>query len=76
MNDSKSIRHSLKFERTLHDNDYGLIISETGNLKGIWVPDHLWADPFPHSIVTICLENYGINPNHCESTQGAAQQLH
>lgn len=75
MNDSKT-RHSLKFERTLEDNDYGLIISPTGNLKGIWVPDHLWGEPFPHGIVQICLENYGVNPNHAEEAQPAPRQLH
>lgn len=64
-----SERHSLKFERTLEDNDYGLILSQTGMLKGIWVPDHLWNEPFPPSIVQICLDNYGFDPNTSEDEQ-------
>lgn len=68
-------RHSLKFERTLEDNDYGLIISQGGMLKGIWVPDHLWNEPFPVSIVKICLENYGFNPNDNED-ESPARNLH
>lgn len=55
--------HSLKFEKTLDKNDYGLIISEEGYLKGIWVPDHLWDNPFPAALVELCIKNYGVDPN-------------
>lgn len=69
-------KYSLKFERTLEDNDYGLIISQTGSLKGIWVPDHLWDEPFPMSIVKICIENYGINPNDADEELVTSRKLH
>lgn len=75
MNDSNT-RHSLKFERTLENDDYGLIISPTGHLKGIWVPDHLRDQPFPHGIVQMCLENYGVNPNHSDNSSHTVRQLH
>jgi hypothetical protein len=74
MSNSK-LTHSLKFEKTLESNDYGLIIAEDGALKGIWVPDHLWSAPLPCSIVKICIEHYGINPNNC-GDQTLPQKLH
>ena len=32
---------SVNFEEALTDNDYGLIISKDGELKGIFIPDTL-----------------------------------
>jgi hypothetical protein len=55
---------SVKFEDALEDTDYGLIIcSKTGRLKGLWVPDGADEDHVPQSIVDICKENFGIDPN-------------
>lgn len=63
---NSTVAHSLKFESTLEDNDYGLILSQEGALKGIWVPDHLWNEPIPYPLVKICIENYGVDPNDPE----------
>jgi len=60
---SNSKNHSLKFEKALESNDYGLIIGEEGELKGIWVPDHLYDEPVPEALAQLCMMNYGINPN-------------
>jgi len=70
---SNAATHSLKFERTLEDTDYGLIISQTGKLKGIWVPDHLWDRPIPTGLCVICREFYGIDPNNNDT---ACNNLH
>lgn len=63
--------HSLKFEKTLERNDYGLIISQEGYLKGIWVPDHLWDEPFPPALTELCIRNYGVDPNEPEPQQNS-----
>lgn len=55
--------HDLKFEQTLEKNDYGLIVSEEGLLKGIWVPEHLSDEPYPLGLVNLCIHSFGFDPN-------------
>lgn len=57
------IKHQLKFEETLEDNDYGLIISEDGLLKGIWVAEHLQDKPYPLPLEIMCRTHFGIEIN-------------
>jgi hypothetical protein len=52
---------SVNFEEALTDNDYGLIISKDGELKGIFIPDTLEEEEVPTSIVKLCMEYFGID---------------
>jgi len=77
MNEQKTA-HSLKFEKALEDNDYGLILGADGSLKGIWVPDHLWDEPFPLAITALCKAFYGIDPNDSNEDvpESSSNKLH
>lgn len=55
---------SKKFEDFLSDDDYGFIVdSQTGRLKGLWVPESQEDVPVPDTIVNICKEYFGVDPN-------------
>tara|TARA_R110000772_G_scaffold241193_1_gene353485 strand:+ start:799 stop:1008 length:210 start_codon:yes stop_codon:yes gene_type:complete len=54
----------MGFSETLEDDDYGLIVSKDGTIKGIWVPRHLENEQeIPPAIATICDLHFGIDPN-------------
>lgn len=54
----------MGFADTLDDDDYGLIIDKNGNIKGIWVPQHLEEEAeIPASIANLCETNFGVDPN-------------
>ena len=42
------------------DDDWGLIISNDGNLRGVYVPAGFENE---HSIVVICNKYFGVDPN-------------
>jgi hypothetical protein len=55
---------NIKFEESLGENDYGLIIcGDTGMLKGIFIPENLEEEDIPEAIVKICKEYFDIDPN-------------
>jgi len=58
-------RHDyMGFSETLEEDDYGLIVDKDGNIKGIWVPQHLEdVETLPQSIVAICQLHFGVDPN-------------
>jgi len=59
----------LEFSDTLSGDEYGLIVDQFGNIKGIWVPKHLEGqDALPLTISELCKEYFGIDPND-KSTQ-------
>lgn len=58
-------RHDyMGFVNTLEEDDYGIIVGKDGNIKGIWVPQHLESqDQLPSSIASLCESNFGVDPN-------------
>jgi hypothetical protein len=63
----------LGFTETLTEEDYGIIISNGGRLKGIWMPVDRSESPIPDSIVQLCLINFGIDPN---TDEHVSQTIH
>ncbi len=54
----------VSFDDSLTKDDYGLIVSKDGELKGIFIPDGADdADEIPESIVALCSRYFNINPN-------------
>lgn len=59
--------HSLYFEESLEDTDFGFIVcGVTGRLKGLWVPDGMEQEPVPATVSNICKNYFGIDPNEEE----------
>jgi hypothetical protein len=52
------------FAESLDDNDYGVIITKTGRIKGVWIPNVREDQPIPQSVVHFCVANFGIDPNN------------
>ncbi len=59
-------------EKHLEEDDYGLIVSKDGELKGIWIPDTAEdKDNFPQQIAQLCVTHFGIDPNSDDEYAGA-----
>ena len=57
------------FEDSLEEDDYGIIISPDGKIKGIWIPKHLEdEDEIPATLSRLIYEYFGVDPND-ESTR-------
>jgi len=55
---------TVEFDDALGENDFGLIVcSKTGRLKGLWIPEGKADDEVPQTIVDVCMEYFGIDPN-------------
>jgi hypothetical protein len=52
----------ITFEESLGDNDWGLIIDDKGNLKGLFIPDGSSEDDVPDSIMQMCITQFNIDP--------------
>jgi hypothetical protein len=52
----------VTFEDALSDTDWGLIIDNKGRLKGLFVPDGCDEDDVPDSIIKLCCDKFGIDP--------------
>ena len=53
----------LRFEDSLGEDDYGLIMcGKTGVLKGLWIPDGHDEDEVPESIINMCINVFGVDP--------------
>lgn len=52
----------ITFEESLDDNDWGLIIDENGRLKGLFIPEGSGEDDVPESIIQLCCNQFGIDP--------------
>jgi len=57
------IDKDLPFEETLGDDDFGLIISKEGKLKGVWMPNTIEDDEIPDVIVELCMHFFDVDPN-------------
>lgn len=53
--------NEVTFTESLDDNDYGLIVDQDGELKGVWVPEGLESEDFPQAIVELCIETFGVD---------------
>lgn len=51
----------VQFGDALEDDDWGLIIGNDGELKGLWIPEGKEDDLVPESIVTICEKYFGVD---------------
>lgn len=49
------------FEEALNEDDWGLIISPAGELKGLFIPEGKSEDQVPESIVRICESIFGVD---------------
>jgi len=57
-------KKTFTFDEVLTDNDYGLIIDgRTGELRGLFIPHGSKEDEVPETIVTVCRDFFGIDPN-------------
>ena len=52
----------IRFEEALEDDDWGLIISKDGTLKGMFVPEGSEEEEVPEAIVQICKNYFGTDP--------------
>ena len=51
----------IQFEDALEDDDWGLIISSSGELKGLFIPEGKEEEDVPESIVNMCVRVFGID---------------
>ena len=53
--------NTIEFEDALEDDDWGLIISSEGELKGLFIPEGKEEDDVPENIVNMCVRVFGID---------------
>ena len=53
---------TIEFEEALEDDDWGLIISSEGKLKGLFIPHGADEDDVPECIIRLCVTQFGIDP--------------
>ena len=51
----------IQFEDALEDDDWGLIISSNGELKGLFIPEGKEEEDVPETIVEMCTKIFGID---------------
>ena len=51
----------IPFEDALEDDDWGLIISSTGELKGLFIPEGKEEEDVPQTIVEMCTKIFSID---------------
>lgn len=57
------MNNSVTFEESMEDDDYGLIISKTGELKGLFIPEGEDEYLIPEPIAKLCKDKFGVDPN-------------
>jgi|TARA_B100001741_G_C16506094_1_gene577188 hypothetical protein len=56
--------NKITLDNSLDSDDYGLIVSKNGELKGIWIPDTVEdKENFPKAIANLCINYFGLDPN-------------
>ena len=54
----------VNFDDALTKDDYGLIVSKDGQLKGVWIPDGADdADEIPQAVAELCMRYFSLDPN-------------
>tara|TARA_B110000240_G_scaffold163398_1_gene183336 strand:- start:246 stop:461 length:216 start_codon:yes stop_codon:yes gene_type:complete len=67
MSDQKT-KHTTTFDDALDDDDFGLIVSSKGELKGIWMPEGKDEEEVPEGITDMLMRYWGVDPNSPEQT--------
>ena len=60
-NNVTDLSKTIEFEDALEEDDWGLIISSEGKLKGLFIPEGKDEELVPQSIVYICEKYFGID---------------
>lgn len=60
---SNDLKKTTTFDNALDEDDFGLIISSKGELKGLWIPEGKDEDPVPDTVATLLIDHFGIDPN-------------
>ena len=66
----------ITFEESLDDDDWGLIIDKNGRLKGLFIPNGSDEDEVPDSIIQLCCNQFGINPDEFYGPDNEHATLH
>jgi len=61
------VTKTIELEEALEEDDWGLIISSDGKLKGLFIPDGKDEDLVPQSIIQICEKYFGIDVTETET---------
>ena len=60
----------ITFEESLGNSDWGLIIDKDGRLKGLFIPEGSSEDDVPESIIQVCCNQFGIDPEEfCDDSR-------
>jgi hypothetical protein len=59
----------ITFEQSLEKDDWGLIIDKNGRLKGLFIPEGSSEDDVPESIINVCCNQFGIDPQEFSDDQ-------
>ena len=57
----------IGFENNLTSDDYGIMVSPQGRVRGVWIPNSLEDEPVPQAVVELCIDSFGIDPNTDEN---------
>ena len=69
--------NKITFEESLEHDDWGLIIDKNGRLKGLFIPEGCDEDDVPESIIQVCCNQFGINPEEFyEDSDNENQTFH
>ena len=69
--------NKITFEESLEHDDWGLIIDKNGRLKGLFIPEGCNEDDVPESIIQVCCNQFGINPEEFyEDSDNENQTFH
>lgn len=68
----------VEFEEALGKDDWGLIISKEGRLKGMFIPEGCTEDDVPDSIIELCINFFDINPEefNIEEDDNESKTIH
>ena len=59
----------IEFDEALEPTDFGFIVcGKTGKLKGLWIPEEMEHEPIPETIVTLCVDYFGISPSEFDDS--------
>jgi hypothetical protein len=59
----------ITMEEALEDNDWGLIINSTGELKGLYIPKGSEQEEVPYAIMQICEAYFGVDWDEADTFQ-------
>ena len=66
----------ITFEESLGNSDWGLIINNEGRLMGLFIPDGSTEDDVPDSIIHLCCNQFGVDPQEFYGSEYEHATLH